>query len=81
MIRAQGDGAAHQSSAPLRGPDTLSLTDGAAHLRHLEGTLNSLPVVDTQRVEGVQQALATGSFTVDAQSSANKLLEMERNLP
>lgn len=79
--RPQKEGVVPRSGMPPRGPDTLSLTDGAAYLRHLEGTLNALPVVDTQRVEGVQRALATGSFTPDAQSSANKLLEVERHLP
>ncbi len=64
-----------------RGPDTVSLTDSASRLQHLESSLNNLPVVDTQRVEGVQLQLATGTFSVDPMSSADKLLEMERNLP
>jgi len=81
MIRPQGDGVTPRGATPVRAPDTLSLTNGAAHLRHLEGTLNALPIVDTKRVEGVRQVIAAGRFTVDAQSSANRLLGMERDLP
>ncbi len=68
-------------AAGRQGPDTVNLTDSANRLHHLESSLNSLPMVDTQRVEGVQLQLATGTFTVDPVSSADKLLEMERNLP
>lgn len=68
-------------SGSPQGPDTVSLTDSASRLQSLENSLNNLPVVDTQRVEGVQLQLATGTFSVDPVSSADKLLEMERNLP
>lgn len=61
--------------------DTVSITDSASRLRQLESTINALPVVDPQRVEDVQLQLATGSYTVDEVASADKLLEMERNLP
>jgi negative regulator of flagellin synthesis FlgM len=69
------------ASAPTAGQDTLSLTDSATRLRNLESTINSLPAADSQRVESVQRQLATGSFSVDPVSTANKMLEMERTLP
>ncbi len=66
---------------PQGGADTVNFTDSANRLNNLEGTLNSLPVVDSQKVEGVQRQLATGTFNVDPASSAEKLLQFERDLP
>jgi len=70
-----------QQGGATQNPDTVNLTESATRMRHIEDSLSELPVVDTQRVEGVQLQLATGSFSVDPVSTADKLLDMERNLP
>ena len=70
-----------QQGGSAQTPDTVNLTQSATRLRHIEDSLNTLPVVDAQRVESVQMQLATGSFSVDPVSTADKLLDMERNLP
>jgi flagellar biosynthesis anti-sigma factor FlgM len=61
--------------------DTVNLTESATRLRHIEESLAELPVADPQRVESVQLQLATGTFSVDPESTADQMLEMERNLP
>jgi negative regulator of flagellin synthesis FlgM len=61
-------------------PDSVSLTDSATRMRELESGLGRLPVVDSRRVEEMQRQLATGSFTVNPVSSADKLLALERAL-
>lgn len=83
MAQAQeaSQGRPPMAAATEQRPDTFSLTDSAARLRNLESSLAGLPVVDSQRVEGVQRSLATGSFVVDPVSTADKMLEMERQLP
>jgi negative regulator of flagellin synthesis FlgM len=60
--------------------DTVSLTDTAARLRELENTLATLPVVDAQRVEDIQKSIADGSFDVDPEKIAVKILEFEGEL-
>lgn len=60
--------------------DTVSLTVTAARLQHLEENLAALPVVDEQRVEAVRQAIAAGTYRVDADRVADKLLAFEQNL-
>lgn len=60
--------------------DTVSLTGTAAQLQHLESTISKLPVVDAQLVQEVQHKLATGSFRVNPESTATKLLTMESSL-
>ena len=61
--------------------DRVRLTDSANRLQDLEGRVAGLPVVDTQRVEAVRLELATGDFQIDPVSTADKVLEMERELP
>lgn len=61
--------------------DTFDKTGSAAKLQELEARIAQMPVVDAQHVEAVQRALATGSFTIDPQSTAGKLLYMELALP
>lgn len=60
--------------------DTVSLTDTAALLRNLGNTMAKLPVVDPQRVETFRQAIMDGSYKVDAERVAEKLLHFERGL-
>ena len=61
--------------------DTVDITGSAAKLQELESRIANMPVVDAQQVEAVRRALATGSFTIDPQSAADKMLAMEINLP
>lgn len=58
-------------------PDTVSITDAATQLANIENTLSSIPVVDTQRVESLQRAIDEGSFNIDPQRIADKLLRFE----
>ncbi|MCU7907058.1 MAG: flagellar biosynthesis anti-sigma factor FlgM [Candidatus Thiodiazotropha sp. (ex Epidulcina cf. delphinae)] len=61
--------------------DHFDLTGSAGKLQELEGRIANMPIVDAQAVDAVRQALATGSFTIDPQSAADKMLAMEINLP
>ena len=60
--------------------DTVSLTDTASRLKGLETAVASLPVVDTHRVENIRKAMAEGTYEVDNQKVAEKLLDFERAL-
>ncbi|ROR34904.1 flagellar biosynthesis anti-sigma factor FlgM [Inmirania thermothiophila] len=60
--------------------DTVSLTDTARTLQSLTERLAELPVVDTQRVEQLRQAIADGSYQVDPQRVAARLLAFESAL-
>ena len=60
--------------------DTVSLTDSAAMLVKMEKAVNDAPVVDTQRVEDIRKAIANGSFAIDTNRVAEKLLSFESRL-
>ena len=60
--------------------DTVSLTDTSAKLQHLDNTISQLPVVDSQHVEALRQAIDNGSFKADSSRIAGKMMNMERAL-
>ena len=68
-------------SSSISHGDTVSLTGTAAQLQQLESQITMMPVIDAQLVQEVQHKLATGSFHVDPESAATKLLTMETSLP
>ncbi|HHJ36348.1 MAG TPA: flagellar biosynthesis anti-sigma factor FlgM, partial [Gammaproteobacteria bacterium] len=57
--------------------DTISLSQNAVSLGKLNNNIDSTPVVDTQRVEQVKQAIANGTFEVDAAKVADKMMQFE----
>ena len=77
--KADGVGNASPSSGvePVAAADAVSFTDTAAKLRALEGSLRSVPVVDTERVNGVKQAFADGSYEVNHARLADKMMKFE----
>jgi len=66
-----------QESGKSSTVDTVSLSDNAVQLGKLENTVVSTPVVDTQRVEHVKQAIKDGSYEVDPAKIADKLMQFE----
>lgn len=79
-VQGEPTAAQRATGTPSTG-DTVTITDTAAKLSRLEAGLAELPVVDTQRVEAIQQALANGNYEINAERIADKLLRMERDLP
>lgn len=60
--------------------DRISLTGEARQLRELEASLASQPVVDNQRVAAVRSAIDDGTFKIDPQRIADKLMSLEEAL-
>lgn len=78
---ARGDLAAHQQETGTPSTiDTVSLTDTSMKLRSIENRIESLPVVDSQRVEDVRRSVADGTYAIDAETIASKLVDSELSL-
>ena len=58
--------------------ESVSLTQTAAELLQLEEQLRALPSVDQARVEAVRQAIADGTYEVDAEAVVDSLLRSDR---
>lgn len=69
-----------QESGKSNTYDTVSLTDTATNLQKINQEINALPVVDNQRVESIRQAIANGTYEVDAQRTAEKMIGFETAL-
>lgn len=58
--------------------DRVSLTGDAQRLRELEASIANQPVVDNQRVNTVRDAVENGTFTVNAERIAEKIMSLEQ---
>ncbi len=61
--------------------DRVILTEAASRLQDLQKIVTAAPEVDMQRVDQLRGAIADGSFQIDSNSVAQKLLQFEAALP
>lgn len=71
---------ADKSSDHSARSDQVSLTPAAQQLRGLEQQIAEQPVVDAQKVNAVKEALANGSFEIDTNRIAGKMMDLEKAL-
>lgn len=65
-----------KASAPTAGgSDSLTLTESSTRVRSLKAQLAAIDVTDINKIEAVRAALADGSFTVDAEVVADRLID------
>lgn len=60
--------------------DVVAFTDTANAVQQAERALAREPVVDSARVERLRTAIADGSYEVDPQRIADKMVDMEASL-
>ncbi len=60
--------------------DSVNLTGQARQLLALEAQIASEPVVDTQRVQSVRTAVESGTFTINPERIADKMISLEQAL-
>lgn len=70
---------ARPQSPAARG-ENVSLSKQAEELKQLGQKLESYPEVDDSRVEEIRAALADGSYKVDAEKLAQKMLDMDKSI-
>ena len=66
-------------SPSVRSSDTVELSSQAQNLGRLQVALRELPDVDEARVEQVRQQIADGSYRIDADQIATKILLNDQN--
>ncbi len=77
--RAGNSDSAAQSSSPDSTSDT-HITDSARKLASLEQTVRDLPAIDEARVQQVGARISDGSYKIDAERIADKLLRSDQDL-
>lgn len=78
--RGDHNKASNQPSGTTGGSDRVSLTGQARQLRELETQLASQPVVDSERVAAVRSAVENGTFIVNPERIAEKMISLEQAL-
>lgn len=68
---------AESQGNPASSRDTVSLTPQAQQLRDLESRIADLPEVDSNRVNAIKDAIANGSYEIDANRIAEKMIQFE----
>ena len=64
-------------SQPAQQRDLVTVTSQAERLLELEKKLVDMPAVDSQRVKTLRDAIASGTFRIDPEQIAFKLLRSE----
>ena len=60
--------------------DAVSLSDTSTKLQKIEARLATLPEVDRSRVEAVKERIQSGSYQVNPEQVAEKLIGMDKGL-
>jgi len=74
----QGRSAAAGQSAAAG--ETVSITPSGLLMSKLEELVQNTPIVDQERVAAIKDALASGTYEIDDQRVADKMLRFERNV-
>ena len=69
-----------ESSAPVAS-SSVNLTQTASSLQALEKSIAAAPEVDQQKVDAVRKAINEGSYKVDSERTATKLIDFDTALP
>lgn len=77
---ANGKGGTTPAASVSPPAQDVQLTGGARQMAALEKALAEVPEVDMNRVEQLRSAIESGSYQVNAERVATKLVDMERGL-
>ena len=69
----------HSAVAPSQ-DDNVHLTGTARQLQKASELIQNAPDVDVEKIEQIKAAIADGSYSVDAEAVAEKLLALESSL-
>ncbi len=80
-VKRSGDAtqSSASSNAPTSGGDT-HITDSARKLAELEQVVQALPAVDNTRVAEVSNSISNGTYKINPERIADKLLQSDRDL-
>ena len=75
-----GQTAPEQAKAQSARGENVNLSNQARNLKQLEQKLGDYPEMDDERIEEIRTALANGTYKVDAEKLAQKMLDMDKSI-
>jgi len=76
----RGDRRAVNTDAAAATSDTVALSPQAVDLNALEQRIKQLPDVDAARVVDLHHRIKSGDYSIDSESIAQKLLDLESSI-
>lgn len=72
--------APEQAKAQSARGENVNLSSQAKNLKQLEQKLGDYPEMDDDRIEQIRSALENGTYKVDAEKVAQKMLDMDKSI-
>ena len=76
----QGESARPSGGEENNRTDEVALTDTAVRLKRIEANLAELPEVDQAKVDAIRERVESGSYEVDGNAVAQRLVQLEQEL-
>ena len=74
------EGQSRAATADAAPSDTVNITQSGLLMSKLEELVQRAPVVDQARVAAIKDAIASGTYEIDDQRIADRLLKFERDV-
>jgi len=68
------------STRAVEATDSVRLTGEATSLQAMQRELSTAPAVDTQRVQQVREALENGTYRINPEAIAARMIELDQQL-
>ena len=65
---------------PVEAADSLRLTGEATNLQAIERELTTAPAIDAQRVAAVRESLQNGTYKINPDAIASRMLDLDQQL-
>lgn len=72
--------APEQAKAQSARGENVNLSSQAKNLKQLEQKLGDYPEMDDDRIEQIRSALENGTYKIDAEKVAQKMLDMDKSI-
>ena len=69
-----------KAQSPAARGESVSLSSQAKNLKQLEQKLGDYPEMDDDRIAQIRSALESGTYKIDAEKLAQKMLEMDNSI-
>jgi negative regulator of flagellin synthesis FlgM len=79
-VRKPADSAAGKAGSGEPSAGDVQITSAARNLASLEQSILDMPAIDQERVDRVQQRLASGQYEIDPARVARGLMRLENDL-
>jgi negative regulator of flagellin synthesis FlgM len=79
-VLAKAAPAGDTAARPVEAVDSLRLTGEATNLQAMQRELSTAPAIDSGRVQAVREALENGSYRINPEAIAQRMLDMDQQL-